>query len=95
MRRMAVKTCQRIVAPAPGLTQTSLRLKKCSRSPLHSGCGLSTSETAETAAAFRPEVVLKAASYAPLELIALLEGEVDAAADHGEVILRPVDYAPA
>ena len=55
----------------------------------------STSETAETAAAFRPEVVLKAASYAPLELIALLEGEVDAAADHGEVILRPVDYAPA
>jgi hypothetical protein len=45
------------------LTQASLQLKKCSRSPLHSGCGISTSETAETAAAFSPEDVFRSAGH--------------------------------
>jgi hypothetical protein len=59
--------------------------KSAAAARIHSGCGISTSETAETAAIFSPEVCTPRS----------LEGEIDATADHREVILRPVDDAPA
>ena len=56
----------------------------------------STSETAETAAAFSPEDVFESAGHDDVFYGGcLLEGEIDAAAGHGEVILWPIDNAPA
>ena len=39
------------------LTQASLQLKKCSRSPLHTGCGISTSVNRGNSRGFSPEGV--------------------------------------
>ena len=60
--------------------------KSVAAARIHSGCGISTSETAETAAVFHPKGVN------PQKI---LEGEIDATAHHGEVILWPIDDAPA
>ena len=43
--------------------------QKCSRSPIHRAAACTTSETAETAAAFSPEGVLEALATAPLTVV--------------------------
>ena len=76
------------------LTQ-SPQMRKCSRSPLHRAAAFSTSATPNAFGAVSPEDVLEALGQDAFYRDCQLESEVEAAADHSEIVFWTIDYTEA